>query len=909
MKHPLAPSLSGFTQVLLLALSGYAVYAEVKYRLSRQPWHVALSNQTVHVDYKGLGNASLQNLTVSLVDVNTNRTIATKVITGNRSQSSVEFECFHFNYAGNFEFRVTDFTSNGTAQWTTDLLQVKWPAFQTEVAGKTDSQSNFQIQVLTEEYLCPWKVNTLTLFLDVTRIYPNEPGAYNVEKVLKKTINKEIELSNSQWVVFDCTDFSQDDFITISLRSPNTDSVISSKGPVVFTQIVGYKLLVDHLKTATCESSAEVGIVTPPCARAPGKISVYKVRKGASFARDSFVAEKWLRPRDNKTEFNCSVFDTGKNNYCFEYVSVVNHSHSFTKAVSCVDLQRHAERGSVWLSWSPCSVTCGDGLRERYRQCIVSFSGSVACSGQEKEVSHCSLVDCTEQKLGLPGTVQKEAYNTGNIVTITGISLCLVIIIATIAITIRTKLSRKTQNFNTAVRQGSVSQHNFRKNLEGERNFCDPSYQCDFLPDNDPPLHIEDGMNIPLSYRRSQNFISNQDTLAEENLGQQSAQKMIPPIFGYRLAHQQLKEMKKKGITEATQVYHVTQHPQDDTVINEAGIPATEVERVNSSTVIAPCLDKENDAESNMNRFRIKSPFLDQKSIYYKQQAEKMNHGLGYMIAPFPEPSGDYFLPYQTPQISSTIPFCDGSNKTLPNRPGKFRHCEKLTEVEMHDRGYGRNPNFRRTSSFNECKTAKFYRERSMSTCTQKLPSLSHSRAICRTATVTDRFTGDKTAAQSRFNNASPAKLHARNSSAFTPETSKYHMKGSQTGARTCKAEQASDQQTTNGILNDLETCTGKRRSSTSANRYKLTTKVSDPNSENYSNCRYPQSNPLPRHQYRPDRCQSFPSDPNFLLYDNSGFELTASEQWIIDLPAHISSHVNEDEEDTSTLSNEKLVI
>ncbi|XP_067841980.1 thrombospondin type-1 domain-containing protein 1 [Heptranchias perlo] len=909
MKHPLTRSLSGFTRMLVLVLCGYAVFAEVKYRLSRQPWHVALSSQTVYVDFKELNNASVQNLTVSLVDVNRNQTIATKLVLGNRSQGSVAFECFHFNYAGNFEFRVTDFTSNGTAQWTTDLLQVEWPIFHTEVERKTDSQSNFQIGVFTREYLCPWKVNTLKLFLDVTRIDSNEPGTYKTDSVLKKTISKEIELSNSQWVGFDCTDFSQDPVIKISLRSPCTNSVISSKGPLVFAQIFGYKLLVDHLRTATCESSAEVGIVTPPCARAQGKISVYKIGKGTSFKRDSSVAEKWLRPRDNKTEFNCSVFDTGNNNYCFEYVSILNHSHTSTKALNCVTLQRRTETESVWLSWSPCSVTCGDGVRERYRQCVAFFSGTIGCSGEEKEVSHCSLVDCTEQKSGDPGTAQNEAYKTGNIVTITGISLCLVIIIATIAITIWTKLSCKAQNCNTAARQGPVPPHNFRKTPEDERNFCDLSHQHDFLTDNVPPLHVEDGMSVPLTFRRSQHFIPNQDMLTEENLGAQSSQKVIPPIFGYRLAHQQLKEMKKKGITEATQVYHVTQHPLDDTIINEGAVPIAEVDQAKPNTVIMPSLDKENNAESNMNRFRIKSPFLDQKSIYYNQQTEKANHRMDFMIPQFPESFSDFFLQCQMAQTSSTLPICERNNKAVPIRPGKFRHCEKLTEIEMHERGYGRNPNFRRTSSFNECKTSKFYRERSLSTCTQKLPSLSHSRAICRAATVTDRSIGDRTAAQSRFNNAGSAKHHTRNCNSFTSETTKYHPKSSQTGARTGKAELASDQPITNGIINNFEMHTGKRRSSTPTNRYKLSTKVSDPNSEKYSNWRYPRSNPLPRHQYRQDRCQSFPSDPNFLLYDNSGFELTASEQQIVDMPVHFSSHVKEDEEDTSTLSNEKLVI
>ncbi|XP_051882303.1 thrombospondin type-1 domain-containing protein 1 [Pristis pectinata] len=886
MKSPRRRSPAGFTRVLVLVLCGCAVFAEVSYRLSGQPWHVALSNQTVHVDFKVLNKTSAQNLTLSLVDVKRNQTVATKLIPGNQSQGSVEFECFHFPYAGNFEFRLIDFTDNDTARWTSDLLQVRWPVFAIEARSESDSSSHFQVHVFTLEYLCSWKV--ITLFLDTVVIDFNGPGAYNINKALKPTISKEIELSSSQRLDFDCTGFNQNTSLKISLRSPYTNSVIASTGPLVFAQIVGYKLLVDHLKTAACDSAAEVRIVVPPCARLRGKITVYKNQTGASFGRETFVAEKWLRPGENTTEFNCSVFDFGKHNYCFEYVSILNHS-----PVKCVTLQRHAERGSVWMSWSPCSVTCGDGVRERYRQCVSSFSGTIGCSGEEREVSLCSLVDCTEQESGAPG----KAHKTGNIVTITGISFCLVIIIATIAITIRTKLPCKEQNLNSTVRHDPAPPHNFRNTFEEERNFSDPSHQRDILTDNMPLAHVEDGLSIPLSFRRSQHFVLNQDTLPEENLGLQSAQKVIPPIFGYRLAHQQLKEMKKKGITEATQVYHVTQHPLDDTIMNEGGALATEIDQAKSSSVVVPSLDKENSAESNMNRFRIKSPFLDQNSIYCKQ------HRKDPMIAPFPEPFNDFNLPCQIP-----VSLCEGNNKTLPNRPGKFRHCDKITEREMLERGYIRNPNFRRTSSFSECRTSKYYRERSMSSCTQKLPSLSHSRGIDKTVAGSERCINNKPGAQYRTN-ASSARNHAWDCSAFISEPSKHHLRSSQAGVWTNKADPANDHPITSCVFSELETYTGKRKARTPTNENKLAAKASDPNSEKHSQWKYPRSNPLPRHHYRQDRCQSFPSDPNFLHYDNSGFELTASEQQIIDLPAHFGSHVIGDEEDTSTLSSEKLVI
>lgn len=58
--------------------------------------------------------------------------------------------------------------------------------------------------------------------------------------------------------------------------------------------------------------------------------------------------------------------------------------------------------------------------------------------------------------------------------------------------------------------------------------------------------------------------------------------------------------------------------------------------------------------------------------------------------------------------------------------------------------------------------------------------------------------------------------------------------------------------------------------------------------------------------QYRKDKCQSFPLDPEFAFYDNTTFGLTEAEQQMIDLPGYFGSN---EEDETSTLSIEKLVI
>uniref|UniRef100_A0A4W3K1V2 Thrombospondin type 1 domain containing 1 n=1 Tax=Callorhinchus milii TaxID=7868 RepID=A0A4W3K1V2_CALMI len=789
--------------ISFLFLFAAVVFAEVSYRLSRQLRHVALSNQTIYVDVRDLSNQTVQDVTVSLVDVSRNQTVTTKSTAGNQSQASVGFECFHFKQAGEFEFRGRDLRANGTTEWTSEILHVEWPAFHTEVKRKSDVwQSSFQVGVFTSEFLCPWWPSALRLSLDVTSSDFHQPGMYDKHKALKRTISKDIELSNSQWVEFDCSHFRQDSLITILLRAPHTGEVISSEGPLVFDRIFGYKLVVDHLKTSTCELSTGVHIVAPPCVNLQGTISVYK----DSFTRESFVAENWLHPGNNKTEFNCSLFDAGKSNYCFKYVSVLNHSHSAPKAKSCVTLQI-------------------DPLR--------------------------------------PETLQLSPSIPLNIVTITGIFLCLVIIIGTVAIAIRTKLSCKEEKCNLGGRRGSLQTHNLSEDPGDDRILGNSNRR------------VEDGTIIPLSCRRSHvpEKVSSQDGLSEEGLP--SAQRVVPPIFGYRLAHQQLKEMKKKGITEATHVYHVTQRDEEAEAETDRGV----------ATV--PALEKESNMENSVNRFRIQAPFLDQKqSMPCKAQVERANHWTDFELAQFGDRGSERYLHRAVAQT-----LCRAAAAQC--RQGQ---CEG---------GIG-GGHSRRTCSFSEYKGGKYYRERSRSAGTSKLQSSYHSRAAYRTGSSMDRCNGSAFPPPP----LPPPRSGHTTTSAKPPGWSysgsanlKHHPK-----SRSGKAEQLREE-TITGAVNHMELSPSKPRSGPT-NRYHSPTSLSDPSSaEKYYNWKYPWSNPLPRHHYRQERCQSFPSAPSFLPYDNSGFDLSALDQRVTDVAGYFDLHVKEGEGDTTTLSNEKLVV
>ncbi|XP_006825050.1 uncharacterized protein LOC102803094 [Saccoglossus kowalevskii] len=53
-----------------------------------------------------------------------------------------------------------------------------------------------------------------------------------------------------------------------------------------------------------------------------------------------------------------------------------------------------------WFDWTPCSVTCGDGIHERYRVCSEprSMFGGKHCEGDNKEVKPCTQADCPDSE-------------------------------------------------------------------------------------------------------------------------------------------------------------------------------------------------------------------------------------------------------------------------------------------------------------------------------------------------------------------------------------------------------------------------------------------------------------------------------------------------------------------------------
>lgn len=167
----------------------------------------------------------------------------------------------------------------------------------------------------------------------------------------------------------------------------------------------------------------------------------------------------------------------------------------------------------------------------------------------------------------------------------------------------------------------------------------------------------------------------------------------------YRLAQQQLKEMKKKGLKEATQLYHVSSSPVHDTLLETSASPT------NSPTPSLP-LPPQDDA--NDSNFCVAAPFIEQLSKNMRVLPEKVSPRVELALGPPKSANG-------------------GSSRWHDRTAHWVEMVERsgLAGVRGGDVGEGqprinfnhRNPNFRRTSSFNQTLQSSHsrpFRERSM---------------------------------------------------------------------------------------------------------------------------------------------------------------------------------------------------
>ncbi|MBN3302708.1 THSD1 protein, partial [Amia calva] len=798
--------------------------------------HVALSNGTVFVDFHCDRNGTVGEMIISLVDMETNVTVAQRPVPANQSEGTVEFNCPCFLYAGKFRFRLQlseDAGSCNATDWWSEVLHVQWPTFIINVERSSNKSSgSFQIAISTSAYFEPCSTNSSSLYLEVSYVEYNLIGRNSIDKV-RKIVTKEIGVVKSQSHELDCMyPFTERDFITVSLKSKHTHLDIKSSGRLYLSQLFSYKLLVDNTYKAGCEGTVAVRLLPPPCAFTHGKVVLYREGSGGSGVSDLPVAFNWLSQGENETEFNCSLFDPGRNKYCLKFI--LNFSSSPSRTQICLIVQRNTETWGLWLSWSSCSVSCGEGVRERYRECLAPSTGRAHCTGLQRELSHCSLEDCTAPSTSpsLAPVPPENSAQTGNMVAVAGISLCLVVIVATVLITVWRKLCQ-SQKCSSVRRHSSVHSPGFRKNSDEVSIYCQRQ-QCHSFTESLEALPEKAGEGFEKSTmgRRQSHPLSPDQNVAVlgESLSP-SAQKIIPPIFGYRLAQQQLKEMKKKGLKEATKVYHVSQNPLDDTVLNTA--------------TTAPVPESpDSQEEAALNRFRLKSPFLEAKS---PTSLERLSPKVDFMLSQLSQPP-------LSPQLSGDW-------------------------VEMVERGYPRHTQFRRTSSFHETKLPRPFRERSMSSgTTRQLASTGY-----RIRSQERHPESTESRPKSRLGDLGEGRLRPWNGRLSPQEAGAYYPRMEHVAEGVEKPDLLGDRRLrawTAGAEKPEPSRT--RRGPSPIQRNIMARKLKDANSA--ATHSHQRSATLSPSQFRRDKCKSLPLDPEEALYHSSHYGLTEVEQRMMDL-------------------------
>ncbi|XP_048197406.1 thrombospondin type-1 domain-containing protein 1 isoform X2 [Perognathus longimembris pacificus] len=805
------PILKDFSNLLLVVLCDY-VLGEAEYILLGEPSHVALSNNTVSVDFQYFdgANGTLRNVSVLLLEANTNQTLTTKYLLTNQSQGTLEFECFYFKEAGDYWFMMTpDTSANSTSvPWweKSAFLKVEWPVFHIELNRTSKSaEGTFQVGLFTSQPLCPFPVDKPDMIVDVIFTNSLPQARTSPGQPLEIRTSKRTELTQGQWVEFGCAPVGPEAYVTVMLKLFGQDSVLASIGPIDLAQKFGYKLVM--VPELTCESKVEVTVVPPPCIFVQGVVTVFKEAPRRPGERTIQLAENSLPLGERRTVFNCTLFDMGKNKYCFHF-GVSRRSRFSAKEKECMLIQRNiALRPS-----SPSSLPPQDPVK------------------------------------------------SNNIVTVTGISLCLFIILATVLITLWRRFGQSPK-CSTPVRHNSIHSPGFRKNSD-EENICELSEQRGSFSDGgDGPGGSPGDLGIPLTYRCSGQGSPEDDASGSESF-QSNAQKIIPPLFSYRLAQQQLKEMKKKGLTETTKVYHVSQSPLTDTAIDAATSPPLALESPEEAAAAA--------AAAATNKFRIKSPFLDPPGVSAGER------------------------PPSRLDFSMSAASCAISPSQTLIRKSHMRHTGG--RGASSDRSHPRNSHFRRTASFHETKQARPFRERSMSTLTpRQVPGYS-------SRTRTWDQAEDRARPSSRGTHLLPEKVeHFQGTSGtrgLLNPTSKPYTVG-----QPLRKPDPGDHQA--GLVMGVERIEPHRaRRGPSPSHRSVSRKQSSPTSPQDL---YQRVSPLSPSQCRKDRCQSFPAQPEFAFYDNTSFGLTEAEQRMLDLPGYFGS--NEEDETTSTLSVEKLVI
>uniref|UniRef100_UPI00358FF178 thrombospondin type-1 domain-containing protein 1 n=1 Tax=Myxine glutinosa TaxID=7769 RepID=UPI00358FF178 len=301
-------------------------------------------------------------------------------------------------------------------------------------------------------------------------------------------------------LAFDCGLFDRPGLVEASLRpGPGRSAAITVKTPASFDL---------HLAPEQCTGELRVAVVTR-CREARGAIVAHAgdIKSGTDAGRT--LAHVTLLPGQEAVQFDCSRLAKAAAplDICFSFLSAPGTLPPLEKARRCLPTaSTHVSIQSLgkWGPWGKCSESCGIGIRRREWLCSHG-NPSRPCSGVlADKVTPCLMSDCPQATLH---TTTAETTNDGPAppqtsglaggMTAFGMVLCSIIIVATLAFVLHARLRHPITMAPVSVAMQEVNQ---------------------------------------------------------------SQRHLVPPSFGYALAQEQLRRLRREGRDAGTTTYMVLRH-------------------------------------------------------------------------------------------------------------------------------------------------------------------------------------------------------------------------------------------------------------------------------------------------------------------------------------------------------------
>ncbi|XP_070553598.1 uncharacterized protein [Ptychodera flava] len=387
--------------VLMLLTRAISLRADGRLRLVTETTHVALSTD-VTVEYKPRNHASLESGGfVVLNDLASGEELARKEITG-ETDGFVIFDCSYFDHVGEFKFKIYD--SNDNLLAASEILDVQWPKVdfvhaRTHVAMTTGVSVTVRIDGSVCKLFDHNRYETIVIaeFVGTNHSSVAQHGIEAIP-VAQDNIDHLQLINEAQFPcgVFDRAGLYQ--FVLLSSYGDyfSNDSLvdISSYLQVVWSE--NYHIQVHSSTIFPCEHAVTVGFTTPSCRTTSNKVRVFRQESFSAPLGAMLEYETERRVSGDSIDVECEVFDSSPDiaGYCFKYISVSELTGAVhEQGQSCVSSKMQKVDGAwgEWAAWTACTVTCGEGIKSRYRLCDspTPANGGSDCEGHSVENTRC----------------------------------------------------------------------------------------------------------------------------------------------------------------------------------------------------------------------------------------------------------------------------------------------------------------------------------------------------------------------------------------------------------------------------------------------------------------------------------------------------------------------------------------